>query len=109
MLLVPMSVHSLLRYFQLVSAHAFSSTVHDSPRKFRTKTLKRALQFLPHETETAPSILIDHFEWGLRGVGRNQFFPPLPKAKAKAKAQASESSSISDRELFGENSSDAAE
>jgi hypothetical protein len=115
MLLVPMSVHSLLRYFQLVSAHALSSAVHDSPRRFRSKTLKRALQFLPHESETAPSTLIDHFEWGLRGSGRKQFFPPLPKgptapkAKAKAKAQASESSSISDHELFGSNSSDAAD
>ena len=85
--------------------------MNQSCETFRAKTLKRALQFLPHETETAPSILIDHFEWGLRGPARQQIFPPL-KAKAKAKARAKASSSLpsassSDmEELFGKHSSE---
>jgi hypothetical protein len=93
MLLVPMSVHSLFKYFQLVSAHALSSTVHDSPRRFREKTLKRALQFLPKEGEKEPRDLINHLEWGLRGAKHKQSFPALPKAsKPKAKTNASSSS-----------------
>ena len=115
MLLVPMSVHSLFRYFQLVSAHVLSSTVHDSPRKFRKATLKRALQFVPQESETSAFNLILHFEWGLRWTGRKQFFPAVSnhkqaKAKAKATAKAPESSDDSQfEELFGTNSSDEAD
>jgi hypothetical protein len=70
-----MSVHSLFKYFQLVSAHALSSTVHDSPRRFREKTLKRALQFLPKEGEKEPRDLINHLEWGLRGAKHKQISP----------------------------------
>ena len=114
MLLVPMSVHSLFRCFQLVSAHALSSTVHDSPRKFRTSTLKRALPFLPQEGERTPNSLINFLQWGLQGSSRQQVFPQF-KAKAKAKAKASSSSDsddsneVSDEELFGKNSSPEAD
>jgi hypothetical protein len=102
MLLVPMSVHSLFKYFQLVSAHALSTTVHDSPRIFRKQTYKRALEFLPLKGEKEPSRLINHLEWGLRGKARATIFPLLQqsnaKAKAKAKAKASKSSSGDDDE-----------
>ena len=112
MLLVPMSVHSLFRYFQLVSAHALSSTVHDSPRKFRKATLKRALEFLPKEGERTPDNLINHLEWGLRGPSRTQYFP-APKAKAKAKASSpsdsDDSSEVDVENLFGVNSSSEAD
>jgi hypothetical protein len=112
MLLVPMSVHSLFRYFQLVSAHALSSTVHDSPRKFRKATLKRALEFLPKEGERTPDNLINHLEWGLRGPSRTQYFP-APKAKAKAKASSpsdsDDSSEVNVENLFGVNSSSEAD
>ena len=114
MLLVPMSVHSLFRYFQLVSAHALSSTAHDSPRKFTKKAWLKAQQFLPTDIdEKRPNSLLFHFEWGLRGPARQQIFPPLKaKAKAKAKARAKASSSLpsassSDMdELFGKHSSE---
>ena len=109
-----MSVHSLFRYFQLVSAHALSSTAHDSPRKFTKKAWLKAQQFLPTDIdEKRPNSLLFHFEWGLRGPARQQIFPPLKaKAKAKAKARAKASSSLpsassSDMdELFGKHSSE---
>jgi hypothetical protein len=68
-LLVPISVHSLSKCFQLVSAHALSSSVHDLPRTFRAQTFSKAYAMLPRNR----NVLDVYKRFLSRGLTRNKF------------------------------------